>query len=181
MLLFKTVVLIGMMGSGKTSVGKVLSTALDVPLADTDAEISKDANSTISEIFDRDGEAKFRQAETRVIKRLLQGAPCVVSTGGGAFLNKENRKIIAKFGVSVLLEVDRELLWERVRRKNTRPLLKTTSPRETLFKILDSRQDTYNLSDFTVQSDKESTIAQTANAVIDLLVKRPDVLNPMGD
>ena len=72
-------------------------------------------------------------------------------------------------------------MWERVRRKNTRPLLKTTSPRETLFKILDSRQDTYNLSDFTVQSDKESTIAQTANAVIDLLVKRPDVLNPMGD
>ncbi|MDA9100614.1 shikimate kinase, partial [Planktomarina sp.] len=87
----------------------------------------------------------------------------------------------AKFGVSVLLKVDRELLWERVRRKNTRPLLKTTSPRETLFKILDSRQDIYNLSDLTVQSDKESTIAETANAVIDLLVKRPDVLNPMGD
>ena len=181
MLLFKTVVLIGMMGSGKTSVGKILSIALDVPLADTDAEISKDANSTISEIFNRDGEVKFRQAETRIIKRLLQGPPCVVSTGGGAFLNKENRKIIAKFGVSVLLKVDRELLWERVRKKNTRPLLKTTSPRETLFKILDSRQNIYNLSDLTVQSDRESTVEKTANAVIDLLVKRPDVLNPMGD
>ena len=142
MLLFKTVVLIGMMGSGKTSVGKILSTALGVPLADTDAEISKDANSTISEIFDRDGEVK------------LQGPPCVVSTGGGAFLNEQNRKIIAKFGVSVLLKVDRELLWERVRRKNTRPLLKTTSPRETLFKILDSRQDIYNLSDLTVGQGK---------------------------
>jgi shikimate kinase len=170
-----------MMGSGKTSVGKVLSKVLDVPLADTDAEISKDANSTISEIFERDGEVKFRQAETATIKRLLQGPPCVISTGGGAFLNKENRKIISKFGVSVFLKVDRELLWERVRRKNTRPLLKTISPRETLFKILDSRRDIYNLSDLTVQSDRDSTIAQTANAVVDLLATRPDVLSPVGD
>ena len=181
MSLLKTVVLVGMMGSGKTSVGKVLSTVLGVPFADTDIEISNDANSTISEIFERDGEVMFRQAETRIIKRLLDGNPCVVSTGGGAFLKNENRKIIAKFGVSVFLKVDRELLWERVRRKDTRPLLKTASPRDTLFKILDTRQDIYNLADFTVESNKGSSIAQSANTVIDLLSRRPDVLNPVGD
>ena len=181
MSLLKTVVLVGMMGSGKTSVGKVLSTVLGVPFADTDMEISNDANSTISEIFERDGEVMFRQAETRIIKRLLDGNPCVVSTGGGAFLENENRKTISKFGVSVFLKVDREILWERVRRKDTRPLLKTASPRDTLFKILDTRQDIYNLADFTVESNKGSSIAQSANTVIDLLSRRPDVLNPVGD
>ena len=181
MSLLKTVVLVGMMGSGKTSVGKVLSTVLGVPFADTDIEISNDANSTISEIFERDGEMMFRQAETRIIKRLLDGNPCVVSTGGGAFLKNENRKIISRFGVSVFLKVDRELLWERVRRKDTRPLLKTASPRDTLFKILDTRQDIYNLADFTAESNKGSSIAQSANTVIDLLSRRPDVLNPVGD
>lgn len=181
MSLLKTVVLVGMMGSGKTSVGKVLSTVLGVPFADTDIEISNDANSTISEIFERDGEVMFRQAETRIIKRLLDGNPCVVSTGGGAFLENENRKTISKFGVSVFLKVDREILWERVRRKDTRPLLKTASPRDTLFKILDTRQDIYNLADFTVESNKGSSIAQSANTVIDLLSRRPDVLNPVGD
>ena len=181
MSLLKTVVLVGMMGSGKTSVGKVLSTVLGVPFVDTDMEISNDANSTISEIFERDGEVMFRQAETRIIKRLLDGNPCVVSTGGGAFLENENRKTISKFGVSVFLKVDREILWERVRRKDTRPLLKTASPRDTLFKILDTRQDIYNLADFTVESNKGSSIAQSANTVIDLLSRRPDVLNPVGD
>lgn len=181
MSLLKTVVLVGMMGSGKTSVGKVLSTVLGVPFADTDIEISNDANSTISEIFERDGEVMFRQAETRIIKRLLDGNPCVVSTGGGAFLKNENRKIISRFGVSVFLKVDREILWERVRRKDTRPLLKTASPRDTLFKILDTRQDIYNLADFTVESNKGSSITQSANTVIDLLSRRPDVLNPVGD
>ncbi len=181
MSLLKTVVLVGMMGSGKTSVGKVLSTVLGVPFADTDIEISNDANSTISEIFERDGEVMFRQAETRIIKRLLDGNPCVVSTGGGAFLENENRKTISKFGVSVFLKVDREILWERVRRKDTRPLLKTASPRDTLFKILDTRQDIYNLADFTVESNKGSSITQSANTVIDLLSRRPDVLNPVGD
>ena len=181
MSLLKTVVLVGMMGSGKTSVGKVLSTVLGVPFADTDIEISNDANSTISEIFERDGEVMFRQAETRIIKRFLDGNPCVVSTGGGAFLKNENRKIISKFGVSVFLKVDRELLWERVRRKDTRPLLKTASPRDTLFKILDTRQDIYNLADFTAESNKGNSIAQSANTVIDLLSRRSDVLNPVGD
>ena len=103
MVLFKTLVLVGMMGSGKTSVGKVLSKVLNVPFIDTDNEISKDANRTISEIFERDGERVFRQAEARTIKRLLQGPPCVVSSGGGAFMSKENRDIISKFGVSILL------------------------------------------------------------------------------
>ena len=111
MVLVKTLVLVGMMGSGKTSVGKVLSKLLNVPFIDTDNEISKDANRTISEIFERDGERVFRQAEARTIKRLLQGPPCVVSSGGGAFMSKENRDIISKFGVSILLKVDPEILW----------------------------------------------------------------------
>ena len=181
MVLVKTLVLVGMMGSGKTSVGKVLSKLLNVPFIDTDNEISKDANRTISEIFERDGERVFRQAEARTIKRLLQGPPCVVSSGGGAFMSKENRDIISKFGVSILLKVDPEILWERVRRKSNRPLLKTTNPKKELFKILNERKVFYNLADFNVESGKKNTTQQTSQKVIDTLKNRPDVLNPLGN
>ena len=170
-----------MMGSGKTSVGKVLSKLLNVPFIDTDNEISKDANRTISEIFERDGERVFRQAEARTIKRLLQGPPCVVSSGGGAFMSKENRDIISNFGVSILLKVDPEVLWERVRRKSNRPLLKTTNPKKELFKILNERKVSYNLADFNVESGKKNTTQQTSQKVIDTLKNRPDVLNPLGN
>ena len=147
----------------------------------TDNEISKDANRTISEIFERDGERVFRQAEARTIKRLLQGPPCVVSSGGGAFMSKENRDIISKFGVSILLKVDPEILWERVRRKSNRPLLKTTNPKKELFKILNERKVSYNLADFNVESGKKNTTQQTSQKVIDTLKNRPDVLNPLGN
>jgi shikimate kinase len=96
-------------------------------------------------------------------------------------MSKENRDIISKFGVSILLKVDPEILWERVRRKSNRPLLKTTNPKKELFKILNERKVSYNLADFNVESGKKNTTQQTSQKVIDTLKNRPDVLNPLGN
>ena len=139
MSLNKTVVLVGMMGSGKTAVGKVLAATLDVPFVDSDHEISKAANRSISEIFERDGNDFFRLVESRVIKRILCGLPCVLATGGGAFMSIKNRDLIAVSGISVFLDVDLEILWERLRYKKNRPLLKTKNPRATLYEIFENK------------------------------------------
>ena len=113
----KTVVLVGMMGAGKTAVGTALARDLSVPFRDSDEEIVRAANRSIAEIFERDGEAFFRARETEVLGRLLHGNPCVLSTGGGAFLAAVNRDLIRKAGVSVWLRVDIDLLWQRVRHR----------------------------------------------------------------
>ena len=115
MRLVKTVVLVGMMGAGKTAVGTALARQLGVAFKDSDEEIVRAANRTIAEIFERDGEPFFRARETEVIARLLRGTPCVLSTGGGAFLAEANRSLIHDAGVSVWLKADLELLWQRVR------------------------------------------------------------------
>ena len=131
----KTVVLVGMMGAGKSAVGAALARLLKVQCLDSDEEIVRAANATIPEIFERDGEPFFRDRESEVIGRLLRGTPCVLSTGGGAFMSERNRDQIRAAGVSVWLRVDLDLLWQRVRHKNTRPLLRTANPRETLRQI----------------------------------------------
>ena len=128
----KTVVMVGMMGAGKTAVGTALARLLAVDFLDSDEEIARAANRSIAEIFERDGEAFFRARETEVMARLLRGQPCVLSTGGGAFLAEANRQLIHDAGVSVWLRADLDLLWQRVRHKTTRPLLRTANPRETL-------------------------------------------------
>ena len=120
----KTVVMVGMMGAGKSAVGKEMAHLLGVPFLDSDAEIERAANATIAEIFARDGEAFFRDKEARVIARLLDEAPCVLSVGGGAFLRADTRERITRYGVSVWLKADLETLWQRVRRKDSRPLLR---------------------------------------------------------
>ena len=117
----KTVVLIGMMGAGKTAVGTALARYLVVPFLDSDDEIVSAANRSIAEIFERDGESFFRAREAEVLARLLRGTPCILSTGGGAFLAQGNRQMIHEAGVSVWLRADVELLWQRVRHKATRP------------------------------------------------------------
>ena len=123
----KTIVLVGMMGAGKTAVGKALAARLDVPFLDSDTALQEAANMTIAEIFERDGEVFFRERETQVLRRLLEDeTKSVLSTGGGAFLAAENRELITQMGVSVCLQASLPLLWNRVKHKNTRPLLRTS-------------------------------------------------------
>lgn len=176
MLLKKSVVMVGMMGAGKTAVGTQLARVLDVPFIDSDDEIVRAANRSIAEIFDRDGEPFFRQKETQVIARLLEGAPCVLSTGGGAFMSAENRQMIAAKGVSVWLRADLEVLWNRVRHKNTRPLLRTPNPRETLRQLCQVRVPVYALADLAVDAEHDLSIEAMAKRVVGALSTRADVL-----
>lgn len=167
--LTKTVVMVGMMGAGKTAIGTALAKQLDVPFLDSDAEIELAAAATIAEIFERDGEDFFRHRESEVIGRLLEGAPCVLSTGGGAFLREDNRHMISKRGVSVWLRADLDLLWARVRHKTTRPLLKTDDPKATLAAIQKERDPVYALADLAVDAQPAFSIDDMTQAVIDTL------------
>ncbi len=176
--LHRTVVLVGMMGSGKTAVGRALSTMLGVPFLDSDVEIEMAAQATIAEIFARDGEPFFRNRETEVIARLLSGPPCILSTGGGAFLAERNRAAIAARGVSVWLDADLALLWERVRHKDTRPLLRTADPRQTLADLYAVRVPVYALAALRISVQPGFAIDQTAAQAIEALSARPDLLEP---
>jgi len=164
-----SIVLVGMMGSGKTAIGTALSKELGVPFLDSDEEIVKAANATIAEIFERDGEPFFREKESQVLERLLDGPPAVLSTGGGAFLSPANRDLISAKGVSVCLQADVELLWNRVKHKTTRPLLLTDDPRATLEHIHAQRAPIYAMADLVVQTRPEYSITQTTRCVIDAL------------
>ena len=148
----RSVVLVGMMGAGKTSVGKRLAARLGLSFVDADAEIEAGAQLTIPEIFERFGEPYFREGERRVIARLLNGGPQVLATGGGAFMNATTRQAIAAQGVSVWLKPDVEVLLARVRKKSNRPLLQTTDPETTLRRILADRSPIYALADLTIES-----------------------------
>ena len=173
----KTVVMVGMMGAGKSAVGKELAAVLGVPFLDSDAEIERAANATIAEIFARDGEAFFRDKEAQVIARLLDGEPCVLSVGGGAFLRAETRRRISDYGVSVWLKADLDTLWARVRRKDTRPLLKTANPYRTLAELMAAREPAYAEADLIVPTTADYAIETTAEKVVETLASRPDVLS----
>ncbi|WP_225029938.1 shikimate kinase [Xinfangfangia pollutisoli] len=172
----KTVVMVGMMGAGKTAVGTALARMLKVPFLDSDEEIVRAANASIAEIFERDGEPFFRNRESEVIGRLLRGAPCVLSTGGGAFLAERNRALIHEAGISVWLRADLDLLWHRVRHKTTRPLLRTANPRETLRQLYEARIPFYAQADLAVDAAPDYSVEQMAARVIEALKARPDVL-----
>jgi shikimate kinase len=172
----KTIVMVGMMGAGKTAVGRALAHRLGVPFLDSDAEIEAAADRTVPEIFERDGEPFFRAKETQVIERLLDEQRCVLSTGGGAFLSELNRANISAKGVSVWLDADLELLWARVRNKDTRPLLRTANPKATLSEIFNQRVPIYAQADLTVGSQDEYSIEDMVDQVIEALSKRSDVL-----
>lgn len=176
----RSVVLVGMMGSGKTAVGKALAARLGVAFLDSDAAIEEAAQASIAEIFARDGEAFFRDREAEVIARLLAGAPAVLSTGGGAFLAERNRAAIAARGVSVWLDVPLDQLWERVRHKETRPLLRTADPRGTLGQIYEARVPVYRLADLRVGARAGYSVEETTAQVIEALALRPDVLERGG-
>lgn len=176
MVVHKTIVMVGMMGAGKTAVGKALAARLEIPFVDSDAEIESAANMSIAEIFERDGEAFFRDRESEVIGRLLEGAPCVLSTGGGAFLAERNRDMISERGVSVCLQADLELLWSRVRHKDTRPLLRTPDPFATLSALYEARAPIYQMADVRVRADAAYSVEDMAGRVFDALLARPDVV-----
>lgn len=165
----KPVVLVGMMGSGKTAVGRALAEMLAVPFLDSDHEIERAASATISEIFARDGEPFFRDREAEVILRLLQGPPAVLSTGGGAWMQPRNREAIGRHGASVWLDADLPLLWSRVQHKDTRPLLRTADPRATLEQIYHDRVPAYQLADLRVAACASYEVRDMALAVREAL------------
>jgi shikimate kinase len=149
----KTLVLVGMMGAGKTSVGRRLANTLAVPFRDADAEIELAAGCTINEIFERFGEPAFRAGERKVIARLLTEPPHVLATGGGAFMDPDTRAHIHEAAISIWLKAPVDLLLERVTRKDTRPLLRNTDSRAALDRLLKEREPFYAGADFTIESD----------------------------
>lgn len=172
----KTVVLIGMMGAGKSAVGNALSRILGAPFVDSDEEIERAANMSVAEVFKRDGEPFFRARESEVLARLLSGPPCILSTGGGAFLAEANRRAIAEKGVAVWLKADLELLWNRVRHKTTRPLLKTADPKGTLAALLTAREPVYAEAAVTVLARPEYSVEEMAGKVIEALQAHGEVM-----
>lgn len=174
--LHRTVVLVGMMGSGKSAIGRSLAARLAVPFLDSDAEIEAAANATIAEIFARDGERFFRRREAEVIARLLHAEPGILSTGGGAYLQAGNREAIHDAGVAVWLDADLDLLWSRVSHKDTRPLLRTADPKATLAELYDARVPVYALAELAVKADRAFSIDDMTDRVIEALLTRPDIL-----
>ncbi len=176
--LCRPIVLIGMMGAGKTAVGTQLARILGVPFIDSDSEIERAAQMSVAEIFARDGEAFFRARESEVLSRLMNARPAVLSTGGGAFLSETNRATIAKRGTSVWLKADLEILWNRVRHKTTRPLLRTDDPKATLAGLLAERAPVYALAQVVVEAEPLLSIEGMARKVIDALRAAPGVFAP---
>ena len=151
-----SVVLVGMMGAGKSSIGRRLAGRLGIPFVDADAEIEKAAGMTIAEIFSAHGEPYFRAGEARVIARLLESGPQVLATGGGAFMNPETRALVRAKGLSVWLRATVEVLTRRIRRRSDRPLLKNGDPVETLKRLIEERYPVYAEADITVESREVS-------------------------
>ena len=167
----RTIALVGLMGSGKSSVGRRLAHALGLPFRDADEEVERAAGRSVAEIFDELGEAAFRDGERRVIARLLDEPPHVLATGGGAFMNAETRKLIAEKAISVWLRADIDVLERRVTRKNDRPLLQGRDAHAVLSDLARERYPIYALADLTVES-AESPHHLTVQAIIDALSAR---------
>jgi shikimate kinase len=148
----KTIALVGLMGAGKTSIGRRLAQRLGLPFIDADTEIETAAGTTIEEIFQRHGEAAFRDGERRVIARLLDQPPHVLATGGGAFMDPSTRALLKARSITVWLRADLELMLARVARRNNRPLLKAGEPRRVLERLIAERYPTYAEADITVDS-----------------------------
>ena len=148
----RSVVLVGMMGAGKSSIGRRLAGRMEIPFVDADIEIEKAAGMSIAEIFSAHGEPYFRAGEARVIVRLLDGGPQVLATGGGAFMNPETRAAIRTKGISVWLRATLEVLNRRIKRRGDRPLLKDSDPVETLRRLIEQRYPVYAEADLTVES-----------------------------
>jgi shikimate kinase len=164
----RPIVLVGMMGVGKSTIGRKLAAALDLPFADADEEIEAAARMSVSEIFEQFGEAYFRDGERRVIARLVGEKPAVIATGGGAFVNDETRALILDKAISVWLDCDTEVLVERVARKDTRPLLRNGDPREIITRLKAEREGFYSQAPIHVTSragPHEQTVQRILKAI----------------
>ena len=167
----RSVVLVGMMGAGKSSVGRRVALRLGIPFVDADTEIEKAAGMAITDIFAIRGEAEFRAGEARVILRLLEGGPQVLATGGGAFINPDTRAAIAAKGISIWLKAEPDVLMKRIKRRQDRPLLHTADPAATLRKLLEEREPVYALADLTVQS-REVTHDRIVDEIVSAIAGR---------
>lgn len=164
----RSIVLIGLMGAGKTAVGRRLANKLDLPFLDADTEIEMAAGASISEIFAEHGEAYFRQGERKVISRLLEGGPQVLATGGGAYMNADTRTAIKARGLSVWLKADVKVLLKRVGRRGNRPLLARGNPEGVMQRLMDQRYPIYARADVTVES-RDVPHEVIVNAVVEAL------------
>src|ERR1700744_1521760 len=169
----RSIVLVGMMGAGKSSIGRRVASRLNIPFLDADTEIQKGAGMGIADIFARHGEGDFRSGEARVIARLLHGGPQVLATGGGAVMNPDTRAAIKAQAVSVWLSADFEVLMRRIaKRKNDRPMLQTPDPAATLRHPTGEREPIYAQADITVQSrdvPHEAIVTEIMRALADFL------------
>ena len=172
----RSIVLVGLMGAGKTTIGRRLAARLDLPFVDADQEIEKAAGMSISDIFATHGEAHFRDGERKVIARLLGDGPQVLATGGGAFMDSITRANIARSGVSVWLSADLDILMERVSRRNNRPLLQQDDPKSVMRRLIEERYPVYALSDITVESRDAPHDAIVAD-LLDSLAEKLELLS----
>lgn len=151
----RSIVFVGLMGAGKTAIGRKVATMLGLPFTDSDHEIESVSRMTIPDLFERYGEAEFRSLEQRVIIRVLESGPQILSTGGGAFMNAQTRDAITSYGLSVWLKADVDTLLDRVSKKQNRPLLKNADPRAVLERLMAERYPVYALADVTVPTRDE--------------------------
>jgi len=164
----RSLVLVGMMGAGKSSIGRKLAQRLNLPFVDADAEIERAAGMSISDIFAKHGEPYFRAGEARVIARLLESGPQVLATGGGAFMHPQSREAIRAKGISIWLKAEYDVLMKRIKRRGDRPMLKTEDPEETLRRLMQERDPVYAEADVIVHSrdvPHEIIIAEIISAV----------------
>lgn len=162
------IVLIGLMGVGKSTVGRRLAARLGLPFVDADTEIESAAGMSVSEIFERFGEPYFRDGERRVIARLIDGTPKVIATGGGAFLNEHTRRLILDEAIAVWLDASPEVLAERVRRRDTRPLLRGRDPARVLRELAEARNPIYAMAPIHISSHRaphEATVRAILKAI----------------
>jgi len=168
----RPIALVGMMGAGKTTVGRRLATALNLPFHDADAEIEQASGMSVADLFARHGEESFRRGEAQVIERLLSGPPIVIATGGGALLNAATRSLVKAKAISIWIRADVDTLVKRATKRATRPLLKKGDPREIISRLLEERTPFYAASDIAIDSNTGSharTVQTIVNALADFL------------
>ncbi len=161
----RALVFVGLMGAGKSVIGKRVATMLHLPFYDSDQEIEKASKMTITELFKVYGESEFRALEQRVILNLIKKSPLVLATGGGAYINQDIRKAIHQKGISIWLKADLDILMQRVSKRKTRPLLQTANPKETMQKLMEQRYPIYAKANLTINTHKESRLTVAKNVI----------------